>query len=88
MLAQTAWGGGGGTVFTSLEVFKSRGDMALRDVGSGRGGDGLDCMILEVFSSLPDPVIRYPLQIYHTAARVSAPLWSTQHSLPLSLPQP
>ena len=35
----------------SLEVFKNRGDVALRDVVSGHGGDGSvvgpdDCMIL------------------------------------------
>ena len=35
-----------------LEVFKNLGDMALRDVVSGHGGDGLglDLVILEVFS--------------------------------------
>ena len=43
----------------SLEVFQSRGDVALRDVGSGHGGDGLglDLGILEVFSNLTDSVI-------------------------------
>ena len=36
----------------SLEVFKERGDVALRDVVSGRGGVGLNLVILEAFSSL------------------------------------
>ena len=40
----------------SLEVFKNRGDVALRDVVSGHGGTGwwLDLMI---FSNLNDCVI-------------------------------
>ena len=40
----------------SLEVFKERGDVALRDVVSGHSGDGLDLMILETFSNLSDPM--------------------------------
>ena len=36
----------------SLEVSQSRGDVALRDVGSGHGG--VDLVILEVFSNLHD----------------------------------
>ena len=43
-----------------LEVFKSCVDVALRDVASGHGGDGLglDCMVLEVFSNLNDSMIQ------------------------------
>ena len=43
----------------SLEVFKKCGDMALRDMVSRHGGDGLgvDFIILEVFSNLNDSVI-------------------------------
>ena len=37
----------------SLEVFKKRVDMALRDVGSGHGEDG-DWMILVAFCNLCD----------------------------------
>ena len=42
----------------SLGVFTKCEDVALRDVVSGHGGDGLglDCMILEVFSNLNDSV--------------------------------
>ena len=38
---------------------QSRGDVALRDMGSGhgRGGLGLGLLILEVFSSLNDSMI-------------------------------
>ena len=38
----------------SLGVLNNHGDVALRDVISGRGGDGLglDLVILEVFSKL------------------------------------
>ena len=43
----------------SLQVFKERGDVALRDVVSGHGGLGLDWMILEVFPSLDDSVTLY-----------------------------
>ena len=44
----------------SLEVFQNCGDVALRDVGSGHGGNGLgmDLVILEVFSNRNDPVIQ------------------------------
>ena len=40
----------------SLEVFQNRGDVALRDVGSGHGGGGLglDWVILEVFPNCND----------------------------------
>ena len=41
----------------SLEVSQSRGDVALRDVGSGHGGDGLGLVILVVFPSLSDSMI-------------------------------
>ena len=43
----------------SLEVFKNRVDVALRDMVSGHGGDGLvlDLMLLVVFSNLNDSVI-------------------------------
>ena len=42
-----------------LEVFKSHGDVALGDVVSEHGGDGLrlDLMILEVFYNLNDSMI-------------------------------
>ena len=41
-----------------LGLVEKGGDVALRDVVSGHGGDGLglDCMILEVFSKLNDSV--------------------------------
>ena len=44
----------------SLEVFRKHRDVALRDVASGHGGDGLglDCMVLEVFSNLNDSMIQ------------------------------
>jgi len=38
----------------SLEACENRGDVALRDVGSGHAGDGLDLLILEVFSNPND----------------------------------
>jgi len=40
----------------SLEVFENHGDVALRGMVSGHGGDGLglDLVILEVFSNLDD----------------------------------
>ena len=41
----------------SLEVFKSRGDVALRHMVSGHGGDGLDMVILVVLSNHNDSVI-------------------------------
>ena len=43
----------------SLGVFKNCGDVALRNMVSGHGGDGvwLDYMILAVFSNLNDSVI-------------------------------
>ena len=43
----------------SLEVFKNHGDVALRDVVSGHGGDGLELNldILQVFSNLNHPVV-------------------------------
>ena len=43
----------------SLEVFKNRGDVALRDVVGGhtRGGLGLDLVIQEVFSNLSESLI-------------------------------
>ena len=49
----------------SLEVFKSRGDVALRHMVSGHGGDGLglNLMTLVVFSNLYDPVMKHFLQI-------------------------
>jgi len=43
----------------SLQVFKERGDVALRDVVSGHGGLGLDWIILEVFPNLDDSVTLY-----------------------------
>ena len=44
----------------SLEMFKSHGDVALRDKVSGHDGSGLglELMILEVFSNLSDSMIR------------------------------
>ena len=42
-------------VSPSLEVFKNSRGVALRDVVSGRGGVGLD--VLVIFSSLNDSVI-------------------------------
>ena len=41
----------------SLEGFKNHRDVALRNVGSGHGGLGLDWMIIEVFSNLNDSMI-------------------------------
>ena len=53
-----------------LEVLKIHGDVALRDMGSGHGGLGLDLMVLEVFSNLNYPMTKIlnicpttPLQI-------------------------
>ena len=45
----------------SLDVFKNCRDVALRDVVSGHGGDGLglDWMILVVFSNLDDSEILF-----------------------------
>ena len=42
-----------------LEVFRNCGDVTLRDVVSGHGGDGLglDWMTVETFSNLSDSVI-------------------------------
>ena len=43
----------------TLEVFRNHGDVALRDMVSGHGGDGmgLDLGVLEIFSNLNDSVI-------------------------------
>ena len=43
----------------SLEVFKSCGDVALRDVVSGHGGDGLrlDMVVLDILTTLHDSMI-------------------------------
>ena len=41
----------------SLEVFKKRVDVALKDVVSGHGGDGLGLAVLVVFSNLGDAMI-------------------------------
>jgi len=38
----------------SMEMFKKCGDVALRDVVSGRGGEGLDLMVLVVFFNSND----------------------------------
>lgn len=46
----------------SLVVFKNHGDVALRDIISGHGGDGLGVglwMISVVFSNLKDSMIWY-----------------------------
>jgi len=40
-----------------MEVFKSSGDVALRDRVSGHGGCGLGLVILEVFSNLNGSVV-------------------------------
>ena len=47
----------------SLEVFKSCGDAALRDVVSGHGGDGLMIRQGDLFGlpNFNDSVIQYPL---------------------------
>ena len=52
-LEQAAWGDGGSP---SLEVFKNRRDVALRDVVSGHGKGEL---ILEVFSNLNDSIFLF-----------------------------
>ena len=45
--------GGGAVTITSLEMFKNRVDVALKDVISGHGGCGLELdLILETFSNL------------------------------------
>ena len=46
---------------SSLEMFKSHGNMALRDKVRGHGGNGLglDLVIFMVFSSLNDSTILY-----------------------------
>jgi len=43
----------------SLEVFKKHGDVALRDVVNGHGGDGLGLalVIIEVFPNLYDSIL-------------------------------
>jgi len=41
----------------SLGVFHNHGDVALRDVGSGHGGLGLELGISERFSNLNDSVV-------------------------------
>ena len=51
-------------VSSSLEVFKSHGDVMPRDVASGHGGDGLitiNPLILEVLSNLYDSMVIYLL---------------------------
>jgi len=40
----------------SLEAFKERGDVALRNVASGHGAERLDWVILEVLSNLSGSV--------------------------------
>jgi len=47
----------------SLEGFKSCGDVALRNVGSGNGW-WLSSMILEVFSNLNDLTIQWLINLY------------------------
>ena len=46
----------------SLEVFKNHGDVAMRDMVNGHGGNGLglDLMILELFSNLNDSMTSIP----------------------------
>ena len=45
----------------NLEVFRNRGDAALRDVVSGHGEDGLGLdLVILVFSNLFDSVILLP----------------------------
>lgn len=41
----------------SVEVFKSRGNVAVRDEVSGHGGNRLDLVILEFFSNLNNSMI-------------------------------
>jgi len=44
----------------SLEVFKNHGDVALKDVVSEHGGEGLGLdLVLEVFSNLNDSIILF-----------------------------
>ena len=40
-----------------LEVFKTHGDLALRDMAGGHGWSGVGLEILEVFSNHSDSVI-------------------------------
>ena len=49
----------------SLEVFKNCGDVALRYVVSGHGGDelGLDWMTLKVSSDLNDSVVLFRVMV-------------------------
>lgn len=58
------WDGLPGDVVESLELFKKRVDVALRDMVGGDGGDGLilGWMILEVFCNLNDAMILF----YHS----------------------
>jgi len=58
-----------------LELFKNHGDVALRNMVSRHGGDGLglDLMILEVSSNLDDSMILYT----HIYAFLQAKRFST-----------
>ena len=44
----------------SREVFKNRGDVALRDTASGHGRGGLELDIIVVFSNLHNSMILTP----------------------------
>jgi len=71
-IEQVAWV----VTLPSLEVFKSHGDGALRDMASGHsgGGLGLDLVILEVFSNLSDCMILWRWVI-STNKRFSETMW-------------
>ena len=62
----------------SLEVFRSRVDVALRDMGSGHGvmGCWLDWVILEAFSNLKYSMIH--LHCSHGAAEGPSPCYGSQ----------
>ena len=62
-MAQAALGGGAVTV---PEGVKNRGDVALGDMVSGHGGDGLglNLVILEVFSKLNDAKVLSLMLVY------------------------
>ena len=74
----------------SLEVFKNCGNVALRDVVSGHGGDGL--VISVVFSSLNDSVILFSLgsesQQHKSLNTPNTLSWQVQREHPASLRPP
>lgn len=60
-------------------MLKIHGDVALRDMGSGHGGLGLDLMVLEVFSNLNYPMTKILNICPTTPLQIKLKPWQKQH---------